>query len=130
MTPAETVDAFMAAINAMDLDSATALLSEDCEYDNVPMNKMFGRATIHERLSPMMDDCEALEWITIRQAATDHLVLNERMDRFKWPSGWLEMPCAGVFEVHDGLITLWRDYFDLPTYKNQMEALGIARRPS
>ena len=59
-------------------------------------------------------------WITIRQAATDHLVLNERMDRFLWPHGWVEMPCAGIFEVHDGKITLWRDYFDLATYRNQL----------
>ena len=120
MTPEETVDAFMAAINAMDLLSATALLADDCEYDNVPMEKIHGRATIHDRLAPMMERCAELEWITIRQAATDHLVLNERMDRFLWPHGWVEMPCAGIFEVHDGKITLWRDYFDLATYKNQL----------
>ncbi len=122
MTPAETVDAFMAAINAMDLGAATALLSDDCEYDNVPMGKVHGRATIHERLAPMMDRCSELEWLTVRQAATGPLVLNERMDRFHWPHGWVEMPCAGIFEVHDGKITLWRDYFDLATYHDQLPA--------
>ena len=120
MTPAETVDAFMAAINALDLDAATALLADDCEYDNVPMEKIFGRTAIHDRLVPMMERCSELEWITLRQAATGPLVLNERMDRFLWPHGWVEMPCAGIFEVHDGTITLWRDYFDLATYKNQL----------
>ena len=120
MTPEETVDAFMAHINAMDLGAATALLADDCEYDNVPMGKMFGRETIHERLTPMMERCSEIEWITVRQAATGPLVLNERMDRFHWPHGWVEMPCAGIFEVHDGKITLWRDYFDLPTYTNQL----------
>lgn len=120
MTPAETVDAFMAAINAFDLGAATALLSEDCEYDNVPMGKIHGRATVHDRLEPMMERCSELEWITVRQASTGPLVLNERLDRFLWPHGWVEMPCAGVFEVHDGLITLWRDYFDLATYHEQL----------
>ena len=122
MTPEETVDTFMAAINAMDLEAATRLLADDCEYDNVPMGKMFGRDTIHERLGPMMERCSELEWITVRQAATGPLVLNERLDRFHESHGWIEMPCAGIFEVHDGLITLWRDYFDLATYRDQLAA--------
>ena len=120
LSPEETVDAFMAAINAFGLAAATALLSDDCEYDNVPMGKVFGRQKIHELLAPMMERCSELDWITVRQAATGHLVLNERMDRFKWPHGWVEMPCAGIFEVHDGRITLWRDYFDLATYRAQL----------
>ena len=45
-------------------------------------------------------------------------------DRFKIGDGWLEMPVAGFFEVNgDGLITLWRDYFDLATYTDQMAKL-------
>jgi limonene-1,2-epoxide hydrolase len=110
MTPDETVNAFMAHINALDLASATALLSDDCEYDNVPIGKMHGRETVHEFLSPMMSRCSELDWITVRQAATGPLVLNERLD----------VPVAGIFEVHDGKITLWRDYFDLPTYRDQL----------
>ena len=30
------------------------------------------------------------------------------------------MPCAGIFEIKDQEIILWRDYFDLPTYINQL----------
>jgi limonene-1,2-epoxide hydrolase len=34
------------------------------------------------------------------------------------------MPVAGFFEVtDDGQISLWRDYFDLPTYTTQLAAL-------
>lgn len=121
-TPVQVVDAFIAAINALDLDAACALLAHDCEYDNVPMGKVFGRVTIQERLGPMIDRCSELEWITLRQTSTGDVVMNERMDRFKWPHGWVEMPCAGIWEVRDGQIVLWRDYFDLPTYKNQLPA--------
>ena len=31
----------------------------------------------------------------------------------------LALPVAGVFEVEDGQIKLWRDYFDLETVKQQ-----------
>jgi len=33
---------------------------------------------------------------------------------------WIEIPVCGVWEVIDGKITLWRDYFDLATYRDQL----------
>jgi limonene-1,2-epoxide hydrolase len=46
--------------------------------------------------------------------------MNERTDRFLLKGEWVDLPVAGVFEVRDGRITLWRDYFDLPTIMNKM----------
>ena len=120
MTPAETVDAFIAALERKDLEAALELLAEDVEYDNVPMGKVHGREQVRATLGPMITACSTIEWVVHRQAAQDHLVLNERLDRFEMPFGWLEVPVAGVWEVHDGLITLWRDYFDEPTYRRQL----------
>ncbi|MEE2683420.1 MAG: limonene-1,2-epoxide hydrolase family protein [Actinomycetota bacterium] len=120
--PDHIVTKFIDFINDLDLESATSLLSEDCEYDNVPMGKVFGREAIFQQLTPMIERCEEIEWITHRQTCTGTTVMNERNDRFLWPHGWVEMPCAGIFEVVDGKITLWRDYFDLPTYTNQLPA--------
>ena len=42
MTPEETVDEFIKRIVAMDLDGATELVSDDVEYDNVPIGKNIG----------------------------------------------------------------------------------------
>jgi limonene-1,2-epoxide hydrolase len=36
------------------------------------------------------------------------------------PHGWVELPVNGVWEVVDGKITLWRDYFDAASYLKQM----------
>ncbi|MBC95579.1 limonene-1,2-epoxide hydrolase [bacterium] len=118
--PEEIVTKFIQLINRKDLTEATNLLSEDCEYDNVPMGKTFGRESILAQLEPMMGRCAEIDWIIIRQTATGSIVMNERMDKFLWPHGWVEMPCAGIFEVKDEKIILWRDYFDLPTYINQL----------
>lgn len=119
-TPAEVVDAFIAAIEAMDLDTAIGLLADDCEYDNVPMMKVHGPDQIRGLLGPMIERCDQLEWIVHRQAAEGNLVFNERLDRFHQGDTWIEMPCCGVWEVVDGRITLWRDYFDLKTYTDQL----------
>ena len=120
MSPDAVVDAFLDAINRKDLDAACGLLADDVEYDNVPMAKVHGRDAVQQLLGPMIDGCAEIEWIVHRQACTGSVVMNERLDRFHMAHGWVEMPCAGIFEVVDGRIALWRDYFDLPTYTNQL----------
>ncbi len=32
-----------------------------------------------------------------------------------WRPDWVELPVAGIFEVEDGKITVWHDYFDAAT---------------
>lgn len=121
MTPLETVHGFIDAITEKRIDDAMALLTEDCEYDNVPMGKNHGREATKALLEPMIMGCEEVDWPIHREAATGNIVMNERLDRFKMPFGWIEIPVTGVFEVtNDGLISLWRDYFDLQTYLGQM----------
>jgi limonene-1,2-epoxide hydrolase len=36
----------------------------------------------------------------------------ERVDHFVGDQQTIVLPVVGVFEVHDGKITAWRDYFD------------------
>jgi limonene-1,2-epoxide hydrolase len=122
VSPLETVRAFIAAIERKDLDGALALVSDDCEYDNVPMSKMFGPDAIRAALTPFLAPASEVEWVTHREAATGVVVCNERTDRFRFPHGWVEIPVTGVWEVHDGRITLWRDYFDAAMFSKQMPA--------
>lgn len=50
---------------------------------------------------------------------TGNRVLTERVDHFTIGDRQVDLPVAGVFEVHDGAITTWHDYFDLQTYLRQ-----------
>ena len=124
MTPAETVDAFIAAIERRDIDAAVALVGDDCEYDNVPIGKVHGPDAIRGLLGPMLEAATAIEWVVHRRAAEGPIVFNERLDRFHMPFGWLEVAVAGVWEVRDGRITLWRDYFDEASYRGQLPGGG------
>ena len=47
-----------------------------------------------------------------RQTTTGNVVMNERTDRFVMKGKEIAIPVVGVFEVNDGKITFWRDYFD------------------
>lgn len=119
-TPAETVTAFIHLLEARDVEGAVRLVTDDCEYDNVPMSKVVGPEAIAALLGPMLTSCSEVEWVVHRQVAEGALVLNERLDRFLLPSGWVEVPVCGVWEVVDGRIRLWRDYFDLATFEGQL----------
>ncbi len=116
----DVVHTFIAAIEAKDIDAAVALLSDTCEYDNVPMGKVVGVDAVRATLGPFVAQCATVEWVILRESATNTSVFNERLDRFHMPHGWVEIPVVGVWEVVDGLITLWRDYFDLATFRSQM----------
>ena len=38
------------------------------------------------------------------------------MDRTRAGEKAVDLPCLGVFELENGRIKVWRDYFDLATY--------------
>ena len=122
MTPLETVRSFISSIERGDLDAALALVGDNCEYDNVPMSKIIGRDAIRTALGPFLSACSKVQWTITREAATGGVVFNERVDRFVMPHGEVAIPVSGVWEVVDGKITLWRDYFDLATFQGQMPA--------
>lgn len=115
MTPMETVQAFMAAMETKDYDSALRYIAPDCEYDNVPMGKVTGPEGVRAVLEPFFAPVIENKFIVHRAVADGPVVFMERLDRHLLETGWVELPVTGVFEVHDGLITLYRDYFDLNT---------------
>ena len=116
----ELVNTFMKAASAGDYDTALSLLSEDVEYQNMPLPAVTGRDAVRETLEALLGMASASEWVVHRELADGSTVMNERTDRFHVGDRWLELPVAGVFRVRDGKIVLWRDYFDLDTIMKQM----------
>ena len=114
-TPVETVKAFNAAMEVKDYDAALKYVSDDCEYTNIPMTTVRGPDGIRGVLEPFFAPTLENKLTVIREAAVGPLVFLERLDRHLLPTGWVELPVTGVYEVHDGLITVYRDYFDLAT---------------
>lgn len=116
MTPLDTVKAFMKAMEPLDYDTAVTFLSADCEYTNPPpIGTVHGPAGMRAVLEPFFSPTLENEFQVVRSLADGPLVMLERLDRHRLATGWVELPVTGVYEVHDGKITYWRDYFDLAT---------------
>jgi limonene-1,2-epoxide hydrolase len=126
--PADVIDSFIHAIEQHDLDHALSHLTDDCEYDNVPMGTVHGRDAVRATLSPFLARFSEIQWVVTHQVDAGSLdqgvVMNERLDRFRLGDRWLELPVAGLFIVRHGQISLWRDYFDKETLLTAMASFG------
>lgn len=113
----ETVRAFVEAWNRLDEETIYGLMADDILYHNIPLDPVRGREAVRSYLASWPVD-EA-EWELLNIAANGNVVLTERIDRFRRGDDRIVIPVMGAFEVADGKITHWRDYFDLGAMKPQ-----------
>jgi limonene-1,2-epoxide hydrolase len=97
-------------------------LTDDIEYQNMPLPPVNGKQAVKDTLDMLLAMGDGAEWVVHREVESGNLVMNERTDRFHVNGKWLELPVAGVFELRDGKIAVWHDYFDLETITKQMSA--------
>lgn len=123
---AATVRAFLGALERFDIDAAGALLDPDVVYENVSLPAARGRAATLRLLRSMPRALSGFEARTHRLAATGPVVLTERTDVLVVGRVRVAFWVCGTFEVHDGRITLWRDYFDWAATTGALVS-GVAR---
>jgi limonene-1,2-epoxide hydrolase len=108
----QIVESFLHALQAVDLDTAGSLLDDNLVYQNVGFPTIRGRARTM-KLFRSMEGRGGFEVKFHRVAADGSAVLTERTDAIVIGPLRLQFWVCGVFEVHGGKITLWRDYFDM-----------------
>lgn len=118
--PIAVVTEFCARWSALDIEGVLALLADDATYHNIPVDPVVGKDAIRAMISMFTTGVERIDFEVRNIAVNDDVVLTERLDVFTLPNGRIELPVMGTFEVSDGLITAWRDYFDLQQYMSQV----------
>jgi limonene-1,2-epoxide hydrolase len=120
VTPIDTVTRFCAAWSRLDLDELLGFFAPDAVYHNIPVDPVVGHEAIRALVEGFTAGIDRVEFEVRHIAAAGDVVLTERIDRFIAPGREVVLPVMGTFEVRDGLITAWRDYFDLNQYMSQM----------
>jgi limonene-1,2-epoxide hydrolase len=108
---AHTVEILLSCLQAADADGAAAVLDENLVYENVGLPTIHGRART-AKLIRAIEGRVGFEVKIHRIAVNGSSVLTERTDVLNVGRLRVQFWVCGVFEVHDGRITLWRDYFD------------------
>lgn len=121
MTNTEIVNSFIASWEARDVDAIMAFFADGATYHNMPMPKLMGHEQIRAFIAPFVDQTQQASWKVLHSAENAAgTVLNERVDRFVLKTGKaICIEVMGTFELADGKIVAWRDYFDLKTFTDQ-----------
>ncbi|WP_431972683.1 nuclear transport factor 2 family protein [Nocardia sp. bgisy134] len=96
-----------------DPDRISSYFAEDAVYHNIPMEPIVGRAAIRDFIAGFLSSFDAIDFDIHHQVTSGDIVMNERTDTLRGNGRDTPLPVMGVFEVHDGAITAWRDYFDM-----------------
>jgi limonene-1,2-epoxide hydrolase len=117
--PERLVLDFCAAWARRDIDELLGYFTDDAVYHNVPIDPVVGRDAIRSVFELFVTPAEAITFEVRNVANRGDVVFTERVDRFRMGGKDIELPVAGVFEVRDGRIAAWRDYFDMATWTRQ-----------
>jgi len=111
---------FIQAWSRLDPVELAGYFTDDGIYHNMPIEPVQGREKIEEFIRGFLSSWTETDWDIVNIIAEGDLVVAERVDRTKTQEKSVELPCVGVFELKDGKIKVWRDYFDLGTFMSAM----------
>jgi len=118
----QIVREFIAAWSNLDPEELASYFTEDGTYHNIPSGAVNGRENIEQFIAGFSRSWDSTDWEIISLLADGDLVMVERLDKTVVAGSPVNLPCFGYFQLHDGKIKMWRDYFDLATYTSAMAA--------
>lgn len=118
----QTIRKFVAAWSNLDSEELAGYFAENGIYHNMPSGPVQGRAAIQTFIAGFIRPWQSTEWEIVNLIADGNKVIVERVDRTVVAGRAVDLPCFGYFELREGKIVLWRDYFDLTTYTDALSA--------
>lgn len=115
----DLVRRFCAAWNDIDIPAILGFFADDAIYHNMPIQPIQGKDAIKGVIEQFTTPFEHCPWEIKHIAASGDMVLTERVDRFVAADKTVALPVMGAFEIKNGKIAAWRDYFDLQAWAKQ-----------
>ena len=126
---AKTVRAYYAAWLADDLEAVMALCTHDVVAVNVPIGPINGKAAVRRFFTKFGQGLAHKRYDIHRIVADEHCCVVEGVENYVKNGRQVSMPYMSTFLFRDGLISEWRDYFDLKTLYDQL-GLPLETAPS
>ena len=116
----KTIRDFIEAWSRLDAVELASYFADDGVYHNMPAGPVGGRDNVEKMIAGFISSWTETTWDVLNLVAAGDVVIAERLDRTKAGEKGVDLPCVGVFEMQDGKIKVWRDYFDMATYGRGM----------
>jgi limonene-1,2-epoxide hydrolase len=107
---------FLAAWERRDTDHIVDCFADDGVYHSIPLTPIVGKQAIREFVAGFADVPPGRLEIH-HQVASGKVVMNERTDYITINGVPVTLRICGVFEIEDGRIKAWREYFDVAPAK-------------
>lgn len=117
---ADVIIEFCAAWSRLDPVELASYFTEDGVYHNMPAAPIQGRDEVEKFIRGFTASWTKTTWDVLNVMENGDVVIAERLDRTEAGEKHVDLPCTGVFEMRDGKIAVWRDYFDMATYGRGM----------
>ena len=118
--PIDVVREFCDSWATGDLDKLMTFFTDDAVYHNIPVAPVNGKDAIRQTIAGFTAGVDRVEFRVLNIVGEGYIVLTERVDAFITPATTIELPVMGTFEVVEGKIRAWRDYFDLNQFMSQL----------
>ncbi len=121
--PKQTVLDFCKAWEALDRSAILEAFTDDAVYHNIPMAPAKGKEAIGALLDMILPQAaDGVRFEIKHIVAEGNVVLTERTDTFTLGDRKIALDVMGTFELRDGKVAAWRDYFDLAQWTKQASA--------
>jgi limonene-1,2-epoxide hydrolase len=120
----DLIEQFFAALDRMDFAAVGALFTVDGLYRDTPVAPdadARGPEAIEQKLQLGVGGLDGFDTGVARLVAQGNTVMSERVEVWHLPTG--EKPALPVMAVHEilgGKIASWREYWDMPSFTNQL----------
>lgn len=122
MDNVEIIQNFINDWSSLDVDKLVSYFTEDGIYYNMPAQPVQGHENLRAFIGGFTANWTTTEWDTLNIMGHGDVVFAERLDRTQAGDVKVDLPCCGVFEMEDGRIKVWRDYFDMATFTRPFES--------
>lgn len=110
---------FCAAWEARDQQRILDAFTDDAVYHNMPMPPATGKDAIKGLLAVILTPAQSVKFDIKHIVSDGDVVLTERVDTFQMGEKTVALEVMGTFEIRDGKIAAWRDYFDMASWTRQ-----------
>jgi limonene-1,2-epoxide hydrolase len=97
-----------------DVDEMLECFTENAVYHPIPMRRAVGKPAIRQMVSEWFKMMTVIGAEIHRQVSDGQTVMHERTDRCMVGDREVVTPTAAIYDIEDGLISGWREYFDIP----------------
>lgn len=117
----EIIRDFISAWSRLDAGELVQYFTKDGIYHNMPTAPVAGHDNLKKFIGAFLKNWTATEWDILNLVSKGDVVIAERLDRTRVGEKAVNLPCCGVFEMENGKIKIWRDYFDMQTFSNALK---------